>query len=68
MSGGVLIIRGDAGSRIGGAMSGGDIIVHGDVGPDPGAGMSGGRIIINGRCPAPPPGVILRPLEKKDAD
>jgi len=67
MSGGLVVIRGDAGSRIGGGMSGGDIVVHGDVGPDPGAGMSGGRIIINGRCPSPPPGVILRPLEKKEA-
>ena len=66
MSGGLVVIRGDAGSRIGGGMSGGDIVVHGDVGPDPGAGMSGGRIIINGRCPSPPPGVILRPLEKKE--
>lgn len=68
MSGGLLIIRGDAGSRIGGGMSGGDIIVHGDVGPDPGAGMTGGKIIINGRCPATPPGVTLRPLDKKEVD
>ena len=68
MSGGLLIIRGDAGARIGGGMSGGDIVVHGDVGPDPGAGMSGGRIIINGRCPQPPPGVSLRPLTKKETN
>ena len=47
-------------------MSGGDIVVHGDVGGDPGAGMTGGRIIINGRCPTPPPGVILRTLEKAE--
>ena len=43
-------------------MEDGLIVVHGDVGPDPGAGMSG-RIVINGRCPAPPPGVLLRPLK-----
>jgi len=66
MSGGLLIVRGSAGIRIGGGMSGGDIIVHGDVGSDPGAGMNGGRIIINGRCPTPPPGVNLRPLEKDE--
>ena len=47
-------------------MSGGDIVVHGDVGGDPGAGMTGGRIIINGRCPTPPPGVILRTLNKTE--
>ena len=35
MSGGLLVIRGDAGIRIGGGMSGGDIVVHGDVGGDP---------------------------------
>ena len=68
MSGGLLIVRGDAGARIGGGMSGGEIIVHGDVGPDPGAGMTGGKIIINGRCPPTPPGVILRPLDKKEVD
>ena len=63
MSGGTVIVRGASGARIGGGMQGGLIVVHGDVGPDPGAGMSGGRIVINGRCPAPPPGVILRPLK-----
>lgn len=66
MDGGVLIIRGATGPRIGGGMSGGLIVIHGDVGPDPGAGMTGGRIVINGRCPTPPPGVILRPLMKKE--
>ena len=66
MSGGLLIIRGDAGIRIGGGMTGGDIVVHGDVGGDPGANMIGGRIIVNGRCPTPPPGVTLRPLEKTE--
>ena len=66
MTGGLLVIRGDSGIRIGGGMSGGDIVVHGDVGGDPGAGMKGGRIIINGRCPSPPPGVKLRPLEKTE--
>jgi hypothetical protein len=66
MTGGHLFIRGAAGPRIGGGMEGGLIVVHGDVGPDPGAGMSGGRIVINGRCPTPPPGVVLRPLTKKE--
>lgn len=66
MAGGVLIIRGASGPRIGGGMSDGLIVIHGDVGPDPGAGMTGGRIIINGRCPTPPPGVVLRPLKKKE--
>ncbi len=66
MSGGLLVVRGDAGIRVGGGMRGGDIVVHGDVGSDPGAGMTGGRIIINGRCPTPPPGVVLRTLEKSE--
>ena len=66
MTGGLLVIRGSAGLRIGGGMTAGDIIVHGDVGSDPGAGMKGGRIVINGRCPSPPPGVNLRPLDKKE--
>ena len=66
MTGGHLFIRGAAGPRIGGGMEAGLIVVHGDVGPDPGAGMSGGRIVINGRCPTPPPGVVLRPLTKKE--
>ena len=66
MSGGTLVVRGASGARIGGGMSGGLIVIHGDVGPDPGAGMTGGRIVINGRCPSPPPGVVLRPLAKKE--
>ena len=66
MTGGHLFIRGAAGARIGGGMQDGLIVVHGDVGPDPGAGMTGGRIVVNGRCPSPPPGVVLRPLEKKE--
>ena len=64
MTGGHLFIRGAAGARVGGGMEDGLIVVHGDVGPDPGAGMTGGRIVVNGRCPSPPPGVVLRPLEK----
>ncbi|MGB1766401.1 MAG: hypothetical protein ACPHJE_03360 [Poseidonia sp.] len=66
MGGGHVIIRGAAGARVGGGMTGGLIVVHGDVGNDPGAGMTGGRIVVNGRCPAPPPGVQLRPLTKKE--
>lgn len=66
MTGGHVFIRGAAGARIGGGMEDGLIVVHGDVGPDPGAGMTGGRIVVNGRCPSPPPGVLLRPLEKKE--
>jgi len=69
MAGGLLSIRGNTGSRVGGGMTGGLIVIDGDVGSDPGAGMTGGRIIINGRCPNPPEGVALRPLtaaEQKD--
>ena len=66
MTGGHLFVRGATGPRIGGGMEDGLIVVHGDVGPDPGAGMTGGRIVINGRCPTPPPGVLLRPLAKKE--
>ncbi len=66
MRGGHIIVRGATGARVGGGMNDGLIVVHGDVGPDPGAGMTGGRIVVNGRCPSPPPGVLLRPLEKKE--
>lgn len=66
MTGGVLLIRGASGARVGGGMVDGLIVVHGDVGSDPGAGMTGGRIVINGRCPQPPPGVLLRPLEANE--
>lgn len=66
MSGGRLVVRGPCGARVGGGMSDGLIVVHGDVGPDPGAGMTGGRIVVNGRCPTPPPGIVLRPLETKE--
>ena len=66
MRGGHIIVRGAAGARVGGGMNDGLIVVHGDVGPDPGAGMTGGRIVVNGRCPSPPPGVLLRPLTKKE--
>ena len=66
MTGGHLFVRGAAGARIGGGMEDGLIVVHGDVGSDPGAGMKGGRIVVNGRCPSPPPGVLLRPLTKKE--
>ena len=66
MRGGHIIVRGATGARVGGGMHDGLILVHGDVGPDPGAGMTGGRIVVNGRCPAPPPGVLLRPLTKKE--
>ena len=66
MTGGHLFVRGAAGARIGGGMEDGLIVVHGDVGPDLGAGMKGGRIVVNGRCPSPPPGVLLRPLTKKE--
>ena len=68
MSGGIVIIRGASGARIGGGMTGGLIVVHGDVGSDPGAGMKGGRIVVNGRCPPPPPGVTLRPLEAGEVE
>ena len=66
MQGGRLVVRGPAGARVGGGMSDGLIVIHGDVGPDPGAGMTGGVIVVNGRCPSPPPGVVLRPLDAKE--
>ena len=68
MSGGILVVRGASGARVGGGMSDGLIVIHGEVGPDPGAGMTGGRIIVNGRCPTPPPGVSLRPLDPTEVD
>ena len=63
MTGGHLFIR-EQPAPVSAGVGDGLIVVHGDVGPDPGAGMTGGRIVVNGRCPSPPPGVVLRPLEK----
>ncbi len=71
MHDGLILIRGKLGRRVGNAMRGGLIVVHGDVDHDPGSGMLGGMIVIDGRCPAPGPGVTMRPLsaaELKDVN
>jgi formylmethanofuran dehydrogenase subunit C len=48
MTGGELVIDGNAGARVGAGMSGGRIEVIGSAGDDPGAAMRGGSIIIRG--------------------
>ena len=71
MHDGLILIKGKLGKRVGNAMRGGLIVVHGDVDHDPGSGMLGGMIVIDGRCPAPGPGVTMRPLsadELKDVN
>lgn len=71
MHDGLILVRGKLGKRVGNDMRGGLIVVHGDVDHDPGSGMHGGMIVIDGRCPAPGPGVTMRPLsaaELKDVN
>jgi formylmethanofuran dehydrogenase subunit C len=57
MSGGSVIVRGNAGARAGAAapearrgMSGGELIIHGSAGPETGARMRRGLIAIGGRA------------------
>ncbi len=59
MSGGSVVIRGNAGARAGGAapearrgMSGGELVIHGNAGTDAGARMRRGLIAIGGRAAA----------------
>jgi formylmethanofuran dehydrogenase subunit C len=48
MTGGEIVVDGDAGSGLGRRMSGGRLTVKGDAGPMAASGMSGGRIEIFG--------------------
>ena len=50
MTGGELMVEGDAGIGLGRRMSGGRLTVKGDVGPLAASGMSGGRIEIFGNA------------------
>jgi formylmethanofuran dehydrogenase subunit C len=59
MSGGSIVVRGNAGPRAGAAaaearrgMSGGELIIHGNAGPEAGARMRRGLIAIGGRAVA----------------
>jgi formylmethanofuran dehydrogenase subunit C len=48
MTGGRLIVAGDAGMHAGAEMRGGELIVEGDVGEFAGTGMLGGRLVVRG--------------------
>jgi formylmethanofuran dehydrogenase subunit C len=48
MTGGEIVVEGDAGILLGRRMSGGHLTIKGDVGPMAACGMSGGRIEILG--------------------
>jgi formylmethanofuran dehydrogenase subunit C len=48
MSGGRLIVAGDAGMHTGADMRGGELVVEGDVGDFAGTGMRGGRLVVRG--------------------
>lgn len=50
MTGGRLVINGDAGMHTGASMSGGEIVVEGNAGDWAGAEMQGGRLIIKGNA------------------
>jgi formylmethanofuran dehydrogenase subunit C len=52
MSGGELVIDGDAGSHVGAGMSGGRIEVLGSVGHDAGVAMTGGAVVVRGSAGA----------------
>jgi formylmethanofuran dehydrogenase subunit C len=48
MTGGRLIVAGDAGMHTGAEMRGGELVVEGDVGDFAGVGMRGGRLVVEG--------------------
>jgi formylmethanofuran dehydrogenase subunit C len=48
MTGGRLIVAGDAGMHTGAEMHGGELVVEGDVGDFAGTGMRGGRLVVRG--------------------
>jgi len=50
MTGGMIIIHGNAGSNVGAGMAGGTIVVEGSVRHLAGAKMAGGNIVIHGNC------------------
>lgn len=50
MSGGMIIIHGNAGREVGAHMAGGAILVEGNVGVLPGMHMAKGEIMIKGNC------------------
>lgn len=54
MSGGVLVVRGSAGSRPGDRLRRGTIIIEGDTGDCPGSRMIAGTLVVLGRCGAYP--------------
>jgi formylmethanofuran dehydrogenase subunit C len=48
MTGGRLVVAGDAGMHTGAEMRGGELVVEGDVGDFAGTGMRGGRLVVRG--------------------
>jgi formylmethanofuran dehydrogenase subunit C len=48
MTGGRLVVAGDAGMHTGADMRGGELVVEGDVGDFAGTGMRGGRLVVRG--------------------
>jgi formylmethanofuran dehydrogenase subunit C len=62
VSGGEIVVEGDAGTEAGRAMTGGRLIINGSVGPLAASGMKGGSISISGdagdRLGGPLPGEI----------
>ena len=48
MTGGRLLVAGDAGMHTGADMRGGELVVEGDVGDFAGVGMRGGRLVVQG--------------------
>src|ERR671935_1777210 len=48
MTGGRLVVAGDAGMHTGADMRGGELVVEGDVGDFAGVGMRGGRLVVQG--------------------
>jgi formylmethanofuran dehydrogenase subunit C len=48
MTGGRLVVAGDAGMHTGADMRGGELVVEGDVGDFAGTGMHGGRLVVRG--------------------
>ncbi|MGH6830712.1 MAG: formylmethanofuran dehydrogenase subunit C, partial [Methylocella sp.] len=59
MTGGLLVVRGDAGERAGDRLRRGTIVIEGSIGDYPGSRMIAGTLIVLGECGILP-GYLMR--------
>jgi formylmethanofuran dehydrogenase subunit C len=67
MSGGLIVVHGDAGESAGAGMTAGSIVVEGRLCGSPGAGMRGGTIVVFGEAPEPPPTFRFAGLQRPES-